>query len=192
MPPFVVDPAASAVLVEARSNVGPISFGSMSVSGEAAVEVEAGGTLLPLSARMELPVSSLESGNSLYDAELRQRVGERRYPVISAELREAKLLAAGAPAAGAPAAGAPAAVAEPGAAVRGCRFAAEGDITIHGTTRRLGGTVSLAFTDPDTLVAEGREVLDMRDFEIGLPNVLLLKIYPDVTVAFRVTARRVR
>ena len=170
MPSFVVDPAASAVLVEARSNVGPISFGSMGVSGEAVVEVDAaggagGGALLPVSARMELPVSSLESGNSLYDAELRQRLGERRYPVISAELREAKQLVEG-------------------------RFAAEGDITIHGTTRRLAGTVTLTFLDEDTLVAEGREVVDMRDFEIAVPNVLLLKIYPDVTVQFRVTARR--
>lgn len=168
MPPFVVDPAASAVLVEARSNVGPISFGSMSVSGEALIEVDGAGgagTLLPVSARMELPVSSLESGNSLYDAELRQRLGERRYPVIRAELREAKPLLEG-------------------------RFVAEGDITIHGTTRRLSGTVTLTFLDADTLVAEGREVVDMRDFEIGVPNVLLLKIYPDVTVQFRVTARR--
>jgi hypothetical protein len=175
VPSFVVDPAASAVLVEARSNVGPISFGSMGVSGEAVVEVDAaggagGGALLPVSARMELPVSSLESGNSLYDAELRQRLGERRYPVISAELREVKLLTAG--------------------PARDARFAAEGDITIHGTTRRLAGTVTLTFLDEDTLVAEGREVVDMRDFEIAVPNVLLLKIYPDVTVQFRVTARR--
>jgi polyisoprenoid-binding protein YceI len=168
MPPFAVDPAASAVLVEARSNVGPISFGSMSVAGEAVVEIEAGG-MVPVSARIELPVSSLESGNSLYDAELRQRLGERRYPVITAELREAKALTA---------------------AAGEARFAAEGDITIHGTTRRLSGTVMLTVPDADTLIAEGREVVDMRDFEIGVPNVLLLKIYPDVTVQFRVTARR--
>lgn len=164
---YVVVPEASAVLVEARSNVGPISFGSMSVTGGAEVPYPGadGAAVVPVSARLEIPVGSLESGNSLYDAELRQRLDERRFPLITAELRAAQPLS-------------------------DARLQAEGDVTIHGATRRLRGTVAMSSPDPDTLVAEGREVIDVRDFEIGLPSVLLLKIYPDVTVQFRVTARR--
>ena len=165
---FTLAPQESAVLVEARSNVGPICFGTMSVEGRA--EVKRTGTdvdgIVPMSAAMRIPVVSLESGNSLYDAELRRRLDERRHPSIAVEMHTAR-------------------------AIGGGRFSAEGDITIHGTTRRLGGTLVLAMPDENTLVAEGTELVDIRDFAIPLPNMLMLKIYPDVSVQFRLTAQRV-
>lgn len=71
------------------------------------------------------------------------------------------------------------------------RYVAEGDLTIHGTTRRLAGTVKLTLQDEDTLLATGNELVDIRDFDIDLPSVLMLKIYPDVSVQFRLTATRV-
>lgn len=165
---FAVVPEASAVLVEARSNVGPITFGTMTVSGRAELEMTAGDldTVLPLSAVVQIPVVSLESGNSLYDAELRRRLDQRRFPMITIELHAAKSIGGG-------------------------RFVAEGDVTIHGATQRLTGTVALTMADENTLVATGRELVDIRDFEIGLPTMLMLTIYPDVSVEFRLTAARV-
>jgi hypothetical protein len=165
---FALVPEQSAVLVEARSNVGPICFGTMSVDGRAEVKMSGGDVdgIVPMSAVMRIPVVSLESGNSLYDAELRRRLDERRHPTITIEMHTAR-------------------------AIGGGRFSVEGDVTIHGTTRRLGGTVVLSMRDRDTLVGEGTELLDIRDFAIPLPNMLMLKIYPDVSVQFRVTAQRV-
>jgi hypothetical protein len=164
---FALVPEACAVLVEARSNVGPICFGTVSVEGRAEVKMSGADldTLVPMSAVMRIPVLSLESGNSLYDSELRRRLEERRHPMISVEMHTARSIGGG-------------------------RFSAEGDVTIHGTTRRLGGTVVLEMQDENTLVGHGTELIDIRDFAIPLPNMLMLKIYPDVSVQFRLTAAR--
>lgn len=169
---FAFVPGASALLVEARSSVGPISFGSTEISGQVRA------TLLgseidvsePIHAALSLPVSSLTSGNQLYDAEIRSRLNAQRYPLITADLRSIEAIAGG-------------------------RFAVAGDLTIYGTTRHETGTVNVTVTRdeaaPDgavTVVVTGDRLVDIRDFDIELPSVLMLQIYPDVTVRFRLTA----
>jgi polyisoprenoid-binding protein YceI len=158
----------SAVLLETRSNVGPIQFGSLAVEGEAELNISSSDVdaAVALSAVMRIPVTSLASGNSLYDAELQNRLEYRRYPVITVAMTAARPLGAG-------------------------RFDAEGDVTIHGSTRHLTGTIAVTMPDEHTVVAEGRHVVDIRDFAIRLPSMLMLKIYPDVSVQFRITATRV-
>lgn len=165
---FIVVPEKSALLVEARSSAGPITFGTMTFDGRAEFAMSGGDldSAVPISARLEIPVTALASGNSLYDAELRRRLDARLFPLIVVELHSARSRGGG-------------------------RFVAEGDLTIHGTTRRLTGTVGLALDD-NMLIAEGRESVDIRDFEIDLPSVLMLKIYPDVSVGFRLAAARVQ
>jgi polyisoprenoid-binding protein YceI len=164
---FAVLPQESAVLVETRSNVGPIQFGSVDVQGEAELCIASSDldAATALAATMRIPVTSLVSGNSLYDAELQSRLEHRRYPLITIALITAHSLGSG-------------------------RFNAEGDLTIHGSTRRLSGTLAVSMPDENTVIAEGRHVVDIRDFAIRLPSMLMLKIYPDVTVQFRVTAVR--
>lgn len=165
---FLVVPEQSALLVEARSSAGPITFGSMTLDGRAEFVTSADiDAVVPISAYLTIPVAGLVSGNALYDAELRRRLDARRFPLIAVELHAARSRGGG-------------------------RYVAEGDLTIHGTTRRLSGNVSLAEQDEDTLLATGSEVVDIRDFDIDLPSVLMLKIYPDVSVQFRLTATRVR
>jgi polyisoprenoid-binding protein YceI len=166
---FLVVPEQSALLVEARSSAGPITFGTMTLDGRAefAMSGDDLDSAVPISARLEIPVVALVSGNSLYDAELRRRLDARRFPLIAVELHAARSRGGG-------------------------RFVAEGDLNIHGTTRRLTGTVGLTLPDANTLVASGSEEVDIRDFEIELPTVLMLKIYPDVSVQFRLTATRVQ
>ncbi|HEV7627090.1 MAG TPA: YceI family protein [Streptomyces sp.] len=164
---FLVVPEQSALLVEARSSAGPITFGTMTLQGRAELAMSGDDldSAVPISASMEIPVVALDSGNSLYDAELRRRLDARRFPLIRVELHAARSLGGG-------------------------RFVAEGDLTIHGTTRRLTGTISLALADENTLIATGSELVDIRDFEIELPTLLMLQIFPDVNVQFRLTARR--
>lgn len=165
---FLVVPEQSALLVEARSSAGPITFGSMTLDGRAEFVTSADiDAVVPISAYLTIPVAGLVSGNALYDAELRRRLDARRFPLIAVELHAARSRGGG-------------------------RYVAEGDLTIHGTTRRLSGNVGLAEQDEDTLLATGSEVVDIRDFDIDLPSVLMLKIYPDVSVQFRLTATRVR
>jgi len=161
-------PQESAVLLETRSNVGPIQFGSVGVEGHAELRISSTDidAATVHAATMRIPVTSLVSGNSLYDAELQNRLEHRRYPLITIGLIAAHPLGSG-------------------------RFGAEGDLTIHGSTRRLSGTLAVTMPDEKTVIAEGRHVVDIRDFAIRLPSMLMLKIYPDVTVQFRVTAVRV-
>jgi polyisoprenoid-binding protein YceI len=165
---YAVVPDQSAVLVEARSNVGPIAFASTALRGEATVSMSGPDldTAAVLASTIQIPVRSLESGNSLYDSEVCTRLDERRFPLISVELRAAVPLGGG-------------------------RFSADGDLTIHGSTRRLTGTVSVVLEGEATLVAYGQEVVDLRDFAIRVPTMRMLKIYPDVSVQFRLTAARV-
>lgn len=164
---FALVPQESAVLIETRSNVGPIVFGTLSVEGTAALSIDTTDLdeTAALSASMRIPVASLASGNTLYDSELRDRLEQRRYPWITVEMISSQPLGSG-------------------------RFGAEGDVTIHGSTRRLSGTLSLTMPDANTVVAQGQHVVDIRDFAIRLPSMLMLKIYPDVSVQFRITAVR--
>jgi polyisoprenoid-binding protein YceI len=158
-----------AVLVGAQSSAGPITFGTMTLDGRAEfaqpeIDLE---SAVPLAALMRIPVISLESGNKLYDSELQRRLDQRRFPNITVEMRAASPRGGG-------------------------RFAAEGDLTISGTTRRMMGFLDLAMPDENTLIATGGENVDMREFGIDLPWILAFKIYPEVSVQFRLTATRAR
>ena len=85
---FRLVPERSVVLIEVRSTVGPLSFGSIGVTGviEATVADQELQTDDPPSARVEIDVSKLTSGNSVYDAELLRRIDARRYPKALVEL----------------------------------------------------------------------------------------------------------
>jgi len=41
--------------------------------------------------------------------------------------------------------------------------------------------------DENTMIVTGSEDVDMREFDIDLPSILVFKIYPDVNVQFRLT-----
>ncbi len=166
---LTIVPSASAILVEARSSVGGIRFGTTEVGGTfTGLLVEEGGA-----PRVELthavatvPVPSLVSGNRLYDNELHQRLNAKRFPSITAELREAVDLGSG-------------------------RFNIAGDLTIHGETRAQTCSAEVTVgSDParPSVVVSGSAALDIRDFDISLPSALMLRIYPDVVVRFRVEA----
>ena len=80
--PFRLIPDRSAVLIEVRSTVGPLSFGAMGVTGTVDATVIDGLVRPegPASAVLEVDLTGLRSGNSMYDAELLRRIEARRYP----------------------------------------------------------------------------------------------------------------
>ncbi len=164
---FRVEPDRSVVLIEARSSVGPISFGAIGVTGEIEAAVgEAGIVGAPRpAARLEILVEGLRSGNNLYDAELLRRIDARRYPVATIELRQSTAIGADG------------------------RHRLTGELSFHGVTRLTHGTVR-ATVDDSRLVVTGEQTFDIRDFDIACPTVLMLRIYPDVRVHLHVEAVR--
>jgi DNA-binding PadR family transcriptional regulator/polyisoprenoid-binding protein YceI len=164
---FDVVPERSAVLIEARSTVGPITFGATGVAGSIEARVHDGvvdGDPGP-TAHLEIDVASLRSGNGLYDAELLRRIDARRHPSVTLDLHEC--IAVG----------------------RENHYRLAGDATFHGVTRPLQGTVAVTSVG-ETLVVTGEHVFDIRDFDIASPTVLMLRIYPDVLVQLHVEATR--
>jgi polyisoprenoid-binding protein YceI len=157
----------SSLLIQARSNVGAINWEATGIEGIVEADVRDGAVeaSAPVHAKLEVAVDRLRSGNSLYDAELLQRIDARRYPTTSVELRELT-------------------------PVTGARYRANGDLVFHGITREVSGTVSVSAVDDDTLVVEGEQVFDIRDFDVPSPKILMLKILPDVRVHLFLRAER--
>jgi hypothetical protein len=163
---FRLVPDRSVVLIEVRSTVGPLSFGAIGVAGSVEAAVVDGVLLTETapSGRLEIDVSGLSCGNSLYDAELLRRVDARRFPTATVELHEC---AASGP---------------------GTRYRLTGELTLHGVTRPAQGTVTVEAASDHRLVITGEQVFDIRDFAIPSPTVLMLRIYPDVRVRLHAEA----
>jgi PadR family transcriptional regulator PadR len=163
---FLLVPDRSVVLIEVRSTVGPLSFGAIGVTGsvQAAVVDGALRTDVAPTAHLEVDMSGLSSGNSLYDAELMRRIDARHFPTVSVDLRKC----------------APSGL--------GARYRVEGELTFHGVTRGAQGTVLVEVGPDGRLIVTGEQVFDIRDFAIPSPTVLMLRIYPDVRVRFHAEA----
>ena len=163
---FRIDPERAALVLVARSNAGPITFGATGIQGSISAEVNGAevGPEVPPTARLEVPVQHLTCGNGLYDAELLRRVDARLFPQAVVELRDASRVGATG------------------------RYHVEGVMTFHGVTRSMAGTVAVSFPEPGRMVIEGEQVIDMRHFEITPPAVAMLRIYPEVRVQLHVEA----
>jgi DNA-binding PadR family transcriptional regulator len=163
---FCLIPDRSVVLIEVRSTVGPLSFGSIGVTGSIDAALSAGVVdhAAPPTARIHIDVSGLRSGNRLYDAELRRRIDADRFPTATVELREC------------------------GRPAPGNRYRLEGELTFHGVTRPASGTVIVESPADGRLVITGEQAFDIRDFAIPSPTMLMLRIYPDVRVRLHAEA----
>jgi PadR family transcriptional regulator PadR len=158
----------SVLLIEVRSTVGPLSFGCVGVGGSLHAAVVDGAlcTDLAPSGRLQIDVSGLSSGNSLYDAELLRRIDARRFPTATVELQGCAPCGPG------------------------TRYRLEGELTFHGVTRPARGNVNVEVVPDGRLIITGEQVFDIRDFGIPSPTVLMLRIYPDVRVRLYVEAAR--
>lgn len=163
---YHVVPDRSVVLIEARSSVGPISFGAAGLTGYIDADCRGGevNTRAHPAARLEIAVGELRSGNSLYDAELLRRIDARRFPTVTIELHESTEIRSEQ------------------------RLRLGGTITFHGLTRPVEGTVTVKVAAEDKLVVAGEQVFDIRDFDIASPTMLMLRIYPDVRVRLHLEA----
>jgi len=154
----------SEVLVSATSSVHPINGRASAVSGSIDIDVVDGRVRDVFKGRIEVPIDGLKSGNGLYDAELQRRVDSRRHPVIVGEVRPASV------------------VSDDGL------FDVEGDVTFHGVTQPVTGTLTLQAASDGRVVLEGEHVFDVRDFDVKPPRILMLRVHPNVTVRIRLVA----
>ena len=133
------------------------------------LEGEFGGSMLltdpPPRMHVEFQVERLRSGNDLQDREMWKLIDSRRFPLIAADLKNIR--AAGAPG----------------------RYAAGGDITLAGRSRRYDGELTV-MPNGKSVAVEGELVLDIRDFGLQPPRLLMMKVAPDVKVRLRLVATR--
>ena len=165
---FVLDPERSAVLIDARSTVGPICFGTTGLQGSlyAALGDAGVSSETPPTGWLTIDMTRLSSGNKLYDAELHRRISSRRFPSAKVELKECTPSAPG------------------------WRYRLRGELTFHGITRRTEGTVRIESASADRIVISGEQAFDIRDFALPSPTMLMLRIFPDVRVRLYAEAER--
>lgn len=155
---FEVVPVHSTIVIAARSTVGAINWQAAGPVGHVDCVVTDGALDLtvPPTGLIEVRMDSLRSGNALYDAELLERVDARRFPVATIELGSAETTGSEG------------------------RFELGGLVTLHGVTRPVEGSVAVESTDGGHLHLTGEKVIDIRDFDIPVPVMLMLRIYPSV------------
>lgn len=166
MTKYAIDPARSTVWIEATSSMHPIHSESHGLSGFFEADVLGGGRVnpqVPVHAHLELPVEELSSGNALYDRELKRRVDARRYPAIVGDLDQMD-------------------------EADGTRYRMGGNVTFRGETRHVEDTMTLELLDDHAVRLRGEHVFDIREFKMDPPKIMMLKVYPEVTVRVEIVA----
>ena len=164
---YEIHPDRSEVRIAARSSLHPIDSVNRGLVGFFEAEMTDDGRVdlsVPPKGRLELPVDRLASGNSLYDREMKRRIEARRYPTITGELTD---------------------MSEAGCAGR---YRVAGDVTLRGVTRHYEDEMSISVIDERSLSLEGSHVFDLREFGMEPPKIMMLKVYPDVSVTVKIIA----
>jgi len=65
-----------------------------------------------------------------------------------------------------------------------------GDLTFHGVTRAVEGHVTISAPDERSLLIEGEQVFDIREFGVEPPKILMFRVHPDVRVRIKVVAQQ--
>jgi hypothetical protein len=166
---YVIDPRRSSVQIEARSSLHPIHGEAEGLEGYLEADTVDGHPDLsgPADMHIELPVERLRSGNALMDREMQRRIDGQRYRKVAGDARKVQDVDGD-----------------------GRRYRVSGEVSFHGATRTVDGEVRVTAPDDRTLVVEGEQVFDIRDFNLQPPKVLMLRVEPEVRVRIRVTAER--
>jgi hypothetical protein len=152
---------------EASSTLHPVHGKATNLVGYLEANF-ADGTLVtepPPKMHVEFQVERLRSGNSLQDREMWKLIDSRRFPLIAADLREVKPNGTSG------------------------SYSATGDITLAGRQRRYDGALSIT-PNGESVAVEGELVLDIRDFGLQPPRLLMVKVQPEVTVRLKLVATK--
>jgi polyisoprenoid-binding protein YceI len=159
--------ARSRLWVDARSSVHPIKVESAALEGSIELELVDDRVNLasPPKGSISVDVESLKTGSRREDRELERQLQMRKHPRIRGEVREVE-------------------------ALDGARYKVRGDLSLRGVTKSVEGEVSLRVVDDQTIQVEGERTIDVRDFGLQPPRLVMLRVYPDVRIRARVVAVR--
>jgi polyisoprenoid-binding protein YceI len=165
---FTVASGDSVVRIHATSNVHPIDGETTALEGEVGLFFTGGEPDLsrPLEAEVRLQVSDLGSGNIAYDTEMRRRLESRRFPGITGRLTTAEAIE------------------------RKHRYLVRGDLTFHGVTRPVEADMTVTIEDGGPLRARWEQTIDIRDFDVKPPRILMFKVDPEVRIRIDLVATR--
>jgi polyisoprenoid-binding protein YceI len=157
---YTFDSLRSGVWVSGRSSLHPINTETRGITGwfEAATRDDGALDLeSPINGELELTVDRLTSGNALYDRELRRRIDAKRYPTIGGKVT-----------------GITAVGSHP-------RYAVRGDISFHGKVRSFEHEMDIEVRDGQVSLT-GAYVFDIREFGMEPPSMLMIRVYPEISV----------
>jgi hypothetical protein len=157
---FTFDSTRSYLRVGGRSSLHPIDTETRGITGWFEASPTDDGALdlsAPVAGELELTVGRLTSGNHLYDRELRRRINARRYPTIGARV----------------------AGVAPSAALG--MYLVTGEVTFHGRTLTFEHDMAIHF-DRDQVTLSGEDVFDIRQFGMEPPSMLMIRVYPEISV----------
>jgi polyisoprenoid-binding protein YceI len=157
---YTFDSVRSCVWVSGRSSLHPINTETRGITGWFEAATSSDGSLdlgQPVSGELELAVERLTSGNQLYDRELRRRIDARRYPTIAGRLTGIA----------------------PGRSPSD--YVVTGEIAFHGTTRTFSHEMQIESRE-DGISLTGEDVFDIRTFGMKPPSMLMVRVYPEISV----------
>lgn len=163
-----LDPDRSTVTVHASSSLHPITTDAP-VTGWLEVTLDGDGQVdatAPVDGEVEVALGAMRSGNPLIDREAERRLHIRRYPTVTGRLTE--LCADGGDADGG--------------------YEGAGTLEFHGVSRPLHGLLRLAEDADGALALEGTVELDVTDFGVQPPSLLVVKVHPQIRVALSAVA----
>ena len=153
---------------EARSTLHGVHGKASGLSGLVELLWNGDGSIAadpPPKMHVEFPVEQLSSGNRMQDREMWKVIDSTRFPRITADLRSL----------------------QPSAGMR--RYVAGGDVTVAGRTRHYDGDIAIAESG-DRLMIEGDLTLDIRDFGLTPPKLLIVSVDPVVKIHLHLVAKK--
>jgi polyisoprenoid-binding protein YceI len=157
---YTLDSVRSCVWVSGRSSLHPFTTETRGITGWFEAATRPDGSLdldQGVSGELELAVDRLTSGNQLYDRELRRRIDARRYPTIAGRLTQI-----------APAGTHP-------------EYVVTGEVSFHGKARTFEHGMRIQVND-DGIALTGDDVFDIREFGMKPPSMLMVRVYPEISV----------
>jgi polyisoprenoid-binding protein YceI len=157
---YTLDSVRSCVWVSGRSSLHPINTETRGITGWFEAASRSDGSLdldQPVSGELELAAERLTSGNQLYDRELRRRIDARRYPTIAGRLTRI--------------------VVDDSHPL----YMVTGDVSFHGKTRTFEHGMQIEVDDKGVALT-GEDVFDIREFGMKPPSMLMVRVYPEISV----------
>jgi polyisoprenoid-binding protein YceI len=162
---FSIIPDQSRLTATAQSSVHPIHAEATRLTGSIDITLADGALDLsnPPEAMIELRLADLHADNQLYNTELKRRIDARRYPTITGSVTDVQTAPGGG-------------------------YAVGGDLSLHGVTAHVNGSADLRMEGQELFV-NGQLDLDIRNFGLNPPRILMLKVQPAVRVTIDIVAK---